>query len=265
MKSHKSNCIFVLTFLISTLSLQTARAALFEPEMVGIARQYANEVLEKEGGPVKFQSMRKATISADEVKVQIDFLDAAGQPASREEIVYKNRKISSYTIRRLNVDEVGVIRFNGDQIEFEYTKKGKTKSEKEKESKLPTLINDMIVPFAIAHWDQLSKGEEIEFRLVVADRLETVGFKLMKDHETVVRGKRAMVVKMKPTSFIIAGIVKPLFFSFDSMAPHNMVEYQGRIVPKMVEKGSAHDFDGLTIVHDLPSAMAASEAKKKSP
>lgn len=254
---------------LGLIGSQSANAAIFVPATEFLVRQYANEVFEKEGAPLQFKTVRKAKVEGDSVNVTIEFVDANGQAASREEVVYKNGKLTGYAIHRLNAGETGLVAFDGDQIKFAYTKNGKTKTDTEKEGKLPTLINDMIVPFAISHWDSLSKGEEVEFRLIVSDRLETVGFKLMKERDADVQGKPAMVVKMKPTSFIIASIVKPLFFSFDLAAPHSMLEYRGRVVAKVVEKGSPKDFDGVTIVHDLPAAMAApisaDESKKKSP
>ncbi len=59
---------------------------------------------------------------------------------------------------------------------------------------------------------KILSGDTIHARFGVPERQETVGFKYFKVGEETIRGHKVIVVKMKPSSFIIAAIVDPLYF-----------------------------------------------------
>jgi hypothetical protein len=55
-----------------------------------------------------------------------------------------------------------------------------------------------------------------------------------------------IVAKMKPTSMIIAALVKPLYFYFDK-ASGKMVEFRGRVLPKLKDGDKFKDLDAETV------------------
>ncbi len=83
-------------------------------------------------------------------------------------------------------------------------------------------------------------------RLAVVDRLETVGFEFFKEKDTELDGKKAVVVKMKPSSFIIAAIVKPLHFYFTTDGA-TLLQIDGRTTVKKNVNGAYKDLDAITV------------------
>ncbi|MBK7893084.1 MAG: hypothetical protein IPJ84_20180 [Bdellovibrionales bacterium] len=96
-----------------------------------------------------------------------------------------------------------------------------------------------------ARWDKILKGETVKARFAVMDRQETVGFEYFKVAEKDVVGRPAIVVKMKPSSFIIAALVDPLLFTF-SKDDTTLLELEGRTIVKVKKGEKFADFDGYT-------------------
>ena len=87
----------------------------------------------------------------------------------------------------------------------------------------------------------------MNFRFVASSRLETVGFKLVKDAEENWRGQPALRLRMEASNLIIAQIVDPLFFIVEKDGAHRVLEYLGRITPKQREGAKWKDLDARTI------------------
>jgi hypothetical protein len=77
--------------------------------------------------------------------------------------------------------------------------------------------------------------------------METVGFAFRKDSETTWHGRKVIIVKMEPSSRIIAALVEPLFFTIESAPPHRVVQYVGRTTPKIQAGGKWKDLDAVTV------------------
>jgi hypothetical protein len=90
-------------------------------------------------------------------------------------------------------------------------------------------------------------GETIKCRLISVSRAETVGFKFFKESETIWRGRPAMVVKLQPSSIVIARLVAPLHFVIEKAAPHRILEYTGRTTPSIQKNGKWDDLDAVTV------------------
>jgi len=87
------------------------------------------------------------------------------------------------------------------------------------------LINDMVAPFLISHWEELSNGREVKCRYIVLPRRETVGFTFTKEREESWSGRAVVILKMEPTSPIIAELVDPLYFTIEKEGPHRVLKY----------------------------------------
>ena len=105
----------------------------------------------------------------------------------------------------------------------------------------------MIPYFIVTHWDELMRGEPAKFRFVAQSRLETVGFKLVKEGELNMRGQACLRLRMEPTSVIIAQIVDPLFFIAEKGGAHRVLQYDGRTTPKIKRGNSWKDLDALNV------------------
>jgi hypothetical protein len=187
------------------------------------------------------------------------FKDPAGGIVALEELFYEGGKVKKMTVDMRQVSETGSFELKDGRIFFSYTKDGKTKTDDEKIEE-PMLVADNMAPFIKDHWDKLGKGETIKFRLPVPSRLETVGFKFQKDGESTFDGKPVDLVKMSPSSAIIAMLVKPIYFSVERAESRHVVKVVGRTVPKIQKDGKWTDFDAISIFsHPETTAATGTE------
>lgn len=180
-----------------------------------------------------------------------------GKLAARERATYVNGKLSAFQVDELQISAQGNARLEPDlknpaktRIHFDYTVGNGAAAKKKTDSgsaEGDVLVGDMIPYFIVRHWAELMRGNAAKFRFVVPARLETVGFKLVKDSEVTWRGQPCVKLRMEPTSVIIAQIVDPLFFIVEKNAPHRILEYDGRSTPKIQRGNAWKDLDAVNL------------------
>ena len=210
---------------------------------------------------VLFSFKRKSYVEDEKagiVRVIRSYLNPDGSVAAVETVIYNHGKLASFSLSQNQTGAYGsaVVVAAGSKnpaakkINFEWTAgdagKSKTKSSSETLQN-DTLVGDMIPYFMTSHWPQLVRGEAVEFRFIVPDRLETVGFRLVKDSDTIWNGKPVLRVRMEASNFIVARLVDPLFFMVEKEPPHRIFEYLGRTTPKMREGGKWKDLDARSV------------------
>ncbi|MGE3973953.1 MAG: hypothetical protein AB7F59_05445 [Bdellovibrionales bacterium] len=185
---------------------------------------------------------------ADQKKVTRSFKSLEGAPVATEEVYYSSDKLQKIIFQQHQLREEGSLEIKEGKIYFQYTKEGKTKKDDEKFDPDLTAV-DQIHPKLNKHWKELMDGKTISIRLPVLDRLETVGFKFFKEPDTILRKKEVVVIKMKPSSFVIAALVDPLLFYFDKTpsanGEHKLLEVVGRTVPKVKEGTKWKNLDAI--------------------
>jgi hypothetical protein len=202
---------------------------------------------------VLFTFRRTAARSGSTVRVLREYTAPGGGVAARERIVYEAGNLVSFELEEPQSGASGSARVqtrpekpSEPRITFAYTQDHKTKSGSEP-LEPSTLINDMIGPFLAAHWDDLMHGSAVKFRYAAVTRAETVGFKFKKQSETTWRCRPAVVIRMEPTSWIIARLVEPLVFTAEKEGSHRILQYVGRTTPR-IRKGNAWaDLDAVTV------------------
>lgn len=83
-------------------------------------------------------------------------------------------------------------------------------------------------------------------RYGVPDRRETVGFEFKKVGEKEIGGKLLWSIRMKPSSFLIAAIVKPLHFYFEPDGS-KLMQIEGRVPPKRADGSHFKDLDARSV------------------
>jgi hypothetical protein len=170
------------------------------------------------------------------------FSNPSGEEAVVETINYNDDDtFKSFSVDQRQTNESGEIKVENGKVSFSWTKEGKTKTDSEKITD-NFVVPPTLVPYLHKNWDALLAGKTINVRLGAADRRETVGFSLFKMEEKKLNDRDVIVVKMKATSFIIAAIVDPLFFTFDKESKR-LVELVGRTSPKRKVGNSWKDLD----------------------
>ena len=205
---------------------------------------------------VLFKFKRSAARSGSTVRVLREFTYPDGSLAARERVVYEAGRFISFQLDELQTGSQGTTTIALDpktskwKAAFDFVTGSGNKTRKKTDSETldrEPLIADMIPYFVTAHWNELVKGAAVTFRFVAQSRVETVGFKLVKESEVTWRGKPTIRLRMEPTSFIIAQIVDPLFFIVEKDGAHRILEYDGRTTPKLKRGNDWKDLDAVTI------------------
>lgn len=184
--------------------------------------------------------------SGADTSVSRKFSDKSGAVIVEEKLSYKNDVLEKIELDHKQIGQSGTLAVKGKTLSFSYTKDGKTKTSEETLD--GTLVaSDQIYDHLQKNWSQLMNGETISIRLPVLDRLETVGFKFFKEKDVELDGVKTTVIKMKPSSFVIAALVDPVMFYFHptEMRPegHKCIQVVGRTVPKRKDGDKWKDLD----------------------
>jgi hypothetical protein len=211
---------------------------------------------------VLFKFKRVATRSGSRVNVLREYTYPDGKPAARERVVYDGDDLTSYALDELQIDAAGGVKVRRDPgsaarnaLLFVYTKDlasgGNPKTSTE-DLRNDTLTGDMVAPFLVSHWGELSRGEKVRCRYVVVPRRETVGFTFVKESEATSQGRGVVIIRMEATSIIIAQLVDPVFFTVEKDGQHRVLKYVGRVTPKAKAGNKWDDLDA-TVVFEWPS------------
>lgn len=181
----------------------------------------------------------------ENVNVKSTFKDSDGVVALEQNVTLHGDDIVRDEVDQKQLGQKGLIEVKEDQIFFSKTVKGETKVKKEKKGDT-FVTSGNFQRFVRSHWSEIEKGTSISFRFGVWDRQETVGFEIFKISEEKINDKAVLVLKMKPSSFLIAALVKPLIFKFAADGSH-LVEMVGRVAPKQKKGDDYKDLDAEVV------------------
>ena len=229
-----------------------------EPKLL-LATVYAKDSGRQQ---VLFKFKRVATRSGSTLNVLREYTYPNGKPAARERVVYDGDDLASYALDELQIGAAGTVKVRRDPADparnallFAYTKNLVSGSQPKTSTEAlrnDTLIGDMVAPFLVSHWAELSKGEKVRCRYVVVPRRETVGFTFVKQSETTLQGRGVVIIRMEATSLIIAQLVDPLLFIVEKEGQHRVLQYVGRVTPKAKAGNKWDDLDA-TVTFEWPS------------
>lgn len=203
------------------------------------------KIFDKDGKELLFNYEQFRDEQGNKISLRNVFTGADGKEAVIEKAQLTDRKVSAYELDQKQLGAQGKIEVRDGRVFFSYTEGGKTKTGDEK-LKDNFVVGPSLVTYAQDHWTQIKSGEAIDIRLAVLDRRETVGFTLKKISDTTFEGQKAIAVRMKPTSFVIAALVSPLQFTFAEDGSR-LLEIRGRAVPKRMVDGKFKDLDARTL------------------
>lgn len=195
---------------------------------------------------VLYTSVFEGTLQGDVVATDVVYKDAQGQVVVTEKGQVKGAQILSYEMNRPQTSEKGQFKVTDGKIYFTYEGPGGKKKSAEEKVKGDLLSTANFNAFVLSKWDELASGKGVDVRFAVWDRLETVGFTLQKTGETEKNGEKLLELRMKPTSFVIAAIVDPIFFWY-GFSDKKLRSMKGRVSPKIQENGKWKDLDANVV------------------
>lgn len=206
---------------------------------------------------VLFKLSRRSTRTNNQVEAIREYTSPDGKLAAREQVVYNGNDLRLYQLEELQTGGFGRATVKPDRdnplkqvLAFEYSGDAGSRVRPKQSSEIlrpDTLNNDMVGPFLASHWPALVKGEEVKCRFIVIPRLETVGFRFVKESESQWQGQPVVLLKMEPTSPLIRALVDPLHFKLEKNGEHRVLEYSGRTTPKLKSGNKWQDLDAVTV------------------
>lgn len=203
---------------------------------------YGAEIFDLKSGELKFKFDHTSKTEGDLTVEEAKFTNPAGELLVSERAEFKGDQLVSFQQSQKQTGGEGLIKVADGEIHFSYKKDGKEKTDEEKLTS-NFVTSPSIIRYMMKNFTALKKGDTLDVRFGVLDRRETVGFSLKKDSETTVNGQKAVVIRMKPSSFIIAALVDPLYFTFNEDGSRTL-EMKGRTPTKIKDGSSLKDFDG---------------------
>lgn len=173
---------------------------------------------------------------------EAQFMSPSGEVAVVEKSERQGINLKKYEIDHKQTGRKGSITVEGKKVFFNFEENGKKKSEVTEELKDNFVVGHTLVSYVSQHWKELLEGKKIDIRYGVWDRQETVGFSLFKTGEEKIEGQDVVLLKFKPSSFIIAALVDPVIFKF-SADGKSLVGMVGRVAPKKKDGNSWKDLD----------------------
>jgi hypothetical protein len=214
------------------------------------ARPYTAKVYEVGSNRTKLLynlTRTEKDLGGGKLEAKVVFSDPqTSKEAVTENVIYEGGRPVRYALKKPQIGQEGLLEIKDGKLLFSYTEDGKADTDDEKD--VPNLIiGPYVVEYLTKNWDTLAKGEELKARFAALDRKETVGF-TFKKIEDEKAGPGKVVIRMKPTSFIIAALVDPLLFTFDG-ATRKLHSVLGRTLPKRQVDGKWKDLDA-EIIYD---------------
>lgn len=234
--------IKIFLFLIVTVLMTQA----------SFAEEVSGKVYKKDSNQKEVLFDFKNIISEKEGITNADshFATPTGEVVVTEKSERQGTLLKKYEIDHKQTGRKGSIVVDGKKVLFNFEENGKKKSEEKEDLKDNFVVGHTLVPYVSSHWKELLDGKTIDIRYGVWDRQETVGFSLFKVGQEKLNEKDVILLKFKPTSFIIAAIVDPVIFKF-SADGKELVGMIGRVAPKRKDGNKWKDLDAEVLYKTL--------------
>jgi|GEM_PF-2896492 len=204
------------TFLLALLSISNWSGAA-SPHITEQGDGYPRD---SKNSPIWFRYER----SENQLSPEITEYETRFSDPAKSEHIYVQEKFSlknssqifSYHYLQFqNHDEGWIEEKPGNKIQFRFKAHGEkeesTLRDRPEKLYLPAFITSIVG----LKWEQLLRGESYAFNLAVPDRMDYYGFKVfLAETRLTSQGKRYFF-KIKPSSFIVAAVVNPLFLIYD--------------------------------------------------
>lgn len=175
----------------------------------------------------------------------LTYKDPEGNVAVEEKYWLEGSAVKKAEIQQKQLGQSAVVEVKDGRVYFSKTADGKTKNSDEKKEDT-FVMSGSFQRFVRDHWKDLSEGKTVNFRFGVWDRMETIGFEVVKTGDSEFKGQKTVLLKMRPSSFLLAALVKPLIFHFAADGS-KLLRSSGRIAPKLKSGSSWKDLDAEAV------------------
>jgi hypothetical protein len=186
---------------------------------------------------------RRAQSTGTQTVVDVWFRTADGETALHERVIYERENVIQYDSFEYQIDEHYAMRRAGGRVSFLVTRGNNVTRSSDRWTD-ETRIIDEIPDYIRKHWSALLAGETLQIRFVVMFRGEIIPFQIYKQATIDQNGTLAVVIRLRPSNWIIARFVRPVDLLFRSDERRTLVEMTGPL-PVKIQRGSKWvDLDG---------------------
>jgi hypothetical protein len=222
-------------------------AAALEPQ-VSTARVYS---LDSESVDPVFTFERRSESAGSQTVVSVWFRTRSGEIALYEKVIYERGRVVQYDSSEYQINEHDAMRTVGGQIAFTIKRDNRVTTSSEPWTD-ETRIIDEIPDYIRQHWSALLAGETLHIHFVVMFRGETIPFRIYKERTAEYNGKPAVVIRLRPSNWIVARFVRPVDLLFRSDERRTLLEINGTL-PVKIRRGSKWvDLDGRLVWDSSP-------------
>lgn len=227
--------IYMIMFFVTSLCWADFRASIYKIDSNDRELLFSQEFIEKE-------------LDSGQIKIENRYKNSDGIEVIRESATLnKTGQIQDIQIDQLQTSQKAYIKIDQNKIEFELTQaNGSQKKSTEKRKQLPLVSTQNFGYFIRDSWKKIVAGETVEFRLIVWDRLETVGFQVISRGMKTIRGKSCMAVEMQASTFLIRQLVDPLQLCYTDDG-RKIFDLTGRVAPKIKIGEQYKDLDAHVV------------------
>ena len=136
-----------------------------------------------------------------------------GRLVTSDELWFGEQGFGRYRLDHHEAQRSGEVTRVGERLEFSCTRDGKTNSRSEDFDER-FLVGSMLPDYVGSHWSALMREETLKVRMAVADRCRSIGFKIQRERDIRFEGSAAVVIELKPSSFVVRLLVKPIHLTF---------------------------------------------------
>lgn len=179
-------------------------------------------------------------------EAKLEFFDLKGVSVVSENATRKGTLLQSYSVDHKQTKRKGSITVEGSKVRFRYEDNGTAKKEQVEDLPKNFVVGPTLISYVTENWSALAEGKDLDIRFGVWDRQETVGFTLSVIGREKLDGQEVVLLRFKPTSFIIAALVDPVIFKF-SADGKKLVAMVGRVMPKQWVNEKWKDLDAEVI------------------
>jgi len=196
--------IKIISFFLITAAIHSSLAA----EQLASIYEFGKT----EGPPLFTQKMNYEIDSSGLRNAEVIVTDPEGKTVLHETSVTKNGALISLKVEQRQTQKIFEIIQNGKIVTFKRT------GEKDRTEEVPD--NFLGAPgleyFIHSQWKPILNGETVHIRLGLAERGDTVGLKIFKKDLIQNGDNETVVIRIKPSSIIIAALTDPVDLYIDT-------------------------------------------------
>lgn len=247
---------FLLSFLATSSYALTAKLPISAPEVL---LEINGRIYPKDSIPTECPQILKGEVCKKEsygmfhvvskkeddiIYSKAIFSDAEG-PEVIEETWEKGGLIKKGKLENRQLGVVGELEVIGGKIKLKRTKGTEIKTD-EIDSEPNLVMPSTLMSYLRPRFDQILKGNEVQIKMAVLDRMDAFTFNIKKYKEwTSPDGEKMIGLKMIPNSIIVQVAVDPIYFHIKA-STGELVAFEGRSSLRRKVKGDYKDLDVYT-------------------